>query len=151
MGVRHAVTTICFRVPYQNCFKSVSRLFPSKRKSSRAPVLFRIVSRVSKQLCYSSKRKNSRAPETFGRVAEPLLTLNLRADPVGEVGGWGRDPFSRNFMKPTPRRKWYLTTGRTHFDAVYQLYNIRFMVIRRGGGLGSRPIFKKFHETYAPS
>ena len=21
----------------------------------------------------------------------------------------------------------------------------------RGGGLGSRPIFKKFHETYAPS
>jgi len=31
---------------------------------------------------------------------------------TGEVGGWGRDPFSRNFMKPTPRRKWYLTTGR---------------------------------------
>ena len=29
-----------------------------------------------------------------------------------EVGGWGRDPFSRNFMKPTPRRQWYLTTGR---------------------------------------
>ena len=30
----------------------------------------------------------------------------------GEVGGWGRDPFSRNLMSPTPRRKWYLTTGR---------------------------------------
>jgi len=30
----------------------------------------------------------------------------------GEVGGWGRVPFSRNFMKPTPRREWYLTTGR---------------------------------------
>ena len=29
-----------------------------------------------------------------------------------EVDGWGRVPFSRNFMKPTPRRKWYLTTGR---------------------------------------
>ena len=28
------------------------------------------------------------------------------------------------------------------------LYNIDHM---RGGGLGSRPIFKKFHETYAPS
>jgi len=27
------------------------------------------------------------------------------------VGGWGRDPFSRNLMSPTPRRKWYLTTG----------------------------------------
>ena len=30
----------------------------------------------------------------------------------GEVGGWGRVPFSRNLMSPTPRRKWYLTTGR---------------------------------------
>ena len=29
-----------------------------------------------------------------------------------EVGGWGRVPFSRNLMSPTPRRKWYLTTGR---------------------------------------
>ena len=29
-----------------------------------------------------------------------------------EVGGWGRLPFSRNLMSPTPRRKWYLTTGR---------------------------------------
>ena len=29
-----------------------------------------------------------------------------------EVGGWGRVPFSRNLMNPTPRRKWYLTTGR---------------------------------------
>jgi len=28
------------------------------------------------------------------------------------VGGWGRVPFSRNLMSPTPRRKWYLTTGR---------------------------------------
>jgi len=30
----------------------------------------------------------------------------------GEVGGWCRDPFSRNLTSPTPRRKWYLTTGR---------------------------------------
>ena len=29
-----------------------------------------------------------------------------------EVGGWGRDPFSRNLMSPTPRRKWYLTMER---------------------------------------
>ena len=35
-----------------------------------------------------------------------------------EVGGWGRDPFSRNFMKPTPRRKWYLTTGRRFHSMV---------------------------------
>ena len=32
--------------------------------------------------------------------------------PQGEMGGWGRVPFSRNLMSPTPRRKWYLTTGR---------------------------------------
>ena len=31
---------------------------------------------------------------------------------IREVGGWGRVPFSRNLMSPTPRRKWYLTTGR---------------------------------------
>ena len=24
----------------------------------------------------------------------------------GEVGGWGRVPFSKNLMSPTPRRKW---------------------------------------------
>ena len=28
---------------------------------------------------------------------------------------------------------------------------LRLCVGARGGGLGSRPIFKKFHETYAPS
>ena len=40
-------------------------------------------------------------------VSRQLLALQL-----GEVGGWGRVPFSRNLMSPTPRRKWYLTTGR---------------------------------------
>jgi len=29
-----------------------------------------------------------------------------------EVGSWGRVPFSKKLMSPTPRRKWYLTTGR---------------------------------------
>jgi len=29
-----------------------------------------------------------------------------------EVGCWGRVPFSKKLMSPTPRRKWYLTTGR---------------------------------------
>jgi len=37
--------------------------------------------------------------------------MSLR-HPVREVGGRGRVPFSRNLMSPTPRRKWYLTTGR---------------------------------------
>jgi len=38
---------------------------------------------------------------------------SLRPNNVSrEVGGWGRVPFSRNLMKPTPCRKWYLTTGR---------------------------------------
>ena len=35
-----------------------------------------------------------------------------------EVGGWGRVPFSRNLMSPTPRRKWYLTTGRRFHSIV---------------------------------
>ena len=35
-----------------------------------------------------------------------------RGEKDREVGGWGRLPFSRNLMSPTPRRKWYLTTGR---------------------------------------
>jgi len=38
--------------------------------------------------------------------------LRTHSEQGGEVGGWGRVPFSRNLMKPTPRRKWYLTTGR---------------------------------------
>jgi len=37
---------------------------------------------------------------------------NVYGHRIGEVGGWGRVPFSRNLMSPTPRRKWYLTTGR---------------------------------------
>jgi len=39
--------------------------------------------------------------------AKTLATISK-----GEVGGWGRVPFSRNLMSPTPRRKWYLKTGR---------------------------------------
>ena len=43
-------------------------------------------------------------------------TRRNKEEPQGlrgrEVGGWGRVPFSRNLMSPTPRRKWYLTTGR---------------------------------------
>ena len=52
-----------------------------------------------------------------------------------EVGGWGRDPFSRNFMKPTPRPKWYLTTGRRFhwmvLDPIPQSLPVHFF--------GSRP------------
>ena len=36
----------------------------------------------------------------------------LGSSTIREVGGWGRVPFSRNLMSPTPRRNWYLTTGR---------------------------------------
>ena len=44
--------------------------------------------------------------------AAPPWILNTYICMTREVGGWGRDPFSRNLMSPTPRRKWYLTTGR---------------------------------------
>ena len=53
----------------------------------------------------------------------------------GEVGGWGRVPFLRNLMSPTPRRKWYLTTGRrAHYmvpDPIPQSLPVHFF--------GSRP------------
>ena len=42
----------------------------------------------------------------------PNEASDVVADRRGEVGGWGRVPFSRNLMSPTPRRKWYLMTGR---------------------------------------
>ena len=52
-----------------------------------------------------------------------------------EVGGWGRVPFSKNFMKPTPHRKWYLTTGRRFhwmvLDPIPQSLPVHFF--------GSRP------------
>ena len=53
--------------------------------------------------------------ENSERSRNPCVNMGLVYRLVyrlGEVRGWGRDPFSRNFMKPTPRRKWYLTTGR---------------------------------------
>ena len=51
----------------------------------------------------------SRCPKDWHLFREPG---RLHRSSQGEVGGWGRVPFSRNLMSPTPRRKWYLTTGR---------------------------------------
>ena len=45
-------------------------------------------------------------------ILQCLIEFHTDFVEQGEVGGWGRVPFSRNLMKPTPRRKWYLTTGR---------------------------------------
>jgi len=45
-------------------------------------------------------------------VMSQMRNLRWGGEGGWEVGGWGRDPFSRNFMKPTPRCKWHLTTGR---------------------------------------
>jgi len=56
------------------------------------------------------KRERERQRETE-KGKECLLRMS-RSLRWGEVGGWGRVPFSRNLMKPTPHRKWYLTTGR---------------------------------------
>ena len=51
------------------------------------------------------------------RLSHSMMALHSLAHDdgtpfYGEVGGWGRVPFSKNLMSPTPRRKWYLTTGR---------------------------------------
>jgi len=45
-------------------------------------------------------------------VASLIDVRHSNAHLAREVGGWGRVPLSRNLMSPTPRRKWYLTTGR---------------------------------------
>jgi len=49
------------------------------------------------------------------------------------------DPIIRQYLK-TPFEDGHMTDR----DPIVSLET-------RGGGLGSRPIFKKFHETYAPS
>ena len=64
-----------------------------------------------------------------------------------EVGGWGRVPFSRNLMSPTPRRKWYLTTGRRFhsmvLDPIPQSLPVHFF--------GSRPQPPTSHHVgYTP-
>ena len=40
---------------------------------------------------------------------------------------------------------------RIYIWSIRNILRIGVLHMRRGGGLGSRPIFKKFHETYAPS
>jgi len=80
--------------------------------------------------------------DSIYRFQEVLVHIDWKKSVVGqsscryrEVGGWGRDPFSRNFMKPTPRRKWYLTTGRRFhwmvLDPIPQSLPVHFF--------GSRP------------
>ena len=54
----------------------------------------------------------------------------------------GRDPFSRNVTKPTPRRKWYLMTGR-RFEFVFLLE--ASWCIKANWGLHPR------HYTHMPS
>jgi len=76
---------------------------------------------------------------TLRRVTSTHVYVSTQTDTqvqfCGEVGGWGRDPFSRNFMKPTPRRKWYLSTGRRFhwmvLDPIPQSLPVHFF--------GSRP------------
>ena len=58
-----------------------------------------------------------RCTSSYASTSE-ITRVGLRVEMLGEVGGWGRDPFSRNLMKPTPRRKWYLTTGRSFHEMV---------------------------------
>ena len=59
------------------------------------------------------------------------------------MGGWGRVPFSRNSMSPTPRRKWYSTTGRrAHqmvLDPIPQSLPVHFF--------GSRPQPPTSHQS----
>ena len=46
---------------------------------------------------------------------------------------------------------WNLAFHEINYMSITCAACIRGVQLLRGGGLGSRPIFKKFHETYAPS
>ena len=59
-----------------------------------------------KKTCMETKKNYTYDQRQLPEVDSPNREM------WGEVGGWGRVPFSRNFMSPTPRRKWYSTTGR---------------------------------------
>ena len=45
----------------------------------------------------------------------------------------------------------YEYTASAARNSILKVWSICTCIVQRGGGLGSRPIFKKFHETYAPS
>ena len=50
---------------------------------------------------------------------------NVQCASYREVGGWGRVPFSKKLMSPTPRRKWYFTTGRrAHYMVLDPIPNL---------------------------
>ena len=59
----------------------------------------------------AAKMKGKHIP-IYGQQGQECHGESASTRVRGEVGGWGRVPFSRNLMSPTPRRKWYLTTGR---------------------------------------
>jgi len=62
-------------------------------------------------MCHVWPTMCSAATGLFCHTCWPSLSASVPAL-EGEVGGWGRVPFSKNLMSPTPRRKWYFTTGR---------------------------------------
>jgi len=75
------------------------------------------------------------------REREAARGGGLGSSTIREVGGWGRVPFSRNLMSPTPRRKWYLTSCLSGLSEIY-VNERQLKVAWRGGGLGSSTIFK---------
>ena len=45
-------------------------------------------------------------------VFESLVQMSVFDSVMWRSGGLGSSTISKNLMSPTPRRKWYLTTGR---------------------------------------
>ena len=107
---------------HASLYESLSLYF-SKRVSTPAVNPMSPHARVSHQ---------SHTYEWFD-VSHTGYVTNMNA--LREVGGWGRVPFSKKLMSPTPRRKWYLTTGRrAHYmvlDPIPQSLPVHFF--------GSRP------------
>jgi len=70
-------------------------------------------SKVNQKSIKSQSKVNQKSIKSQSKVNHSSHCIFIPLNDLWrEVGGWGRVPFSRNLMSPTPRRKWYLTTGR---------------------------------------
>ena len=115
------------RIYTPNTYEYLSRIYPKYISQIYTPqILFQCVQ--TNRALLPSHDCHATFPNTYKCIPQKIhspnifqvytpnictqIYFNMCAHEWSEVGGWGRVPFSRNSMSPTPRRKWYLTTGR---------------------------------------
>jgi len=107
---REALSTICIYIHVQIYTCTHKYTYAHIDRISRSISPRRCSMRLCRQYIFICKYTYI---YTYIYIYTHLYRISISACSLRrEVGGWGRDPFSRNLMSPTPRRKWYLTTGR---------------------------------------